>query len=52
MIIQEKLNNRPRKIIGFKTPNEIIDSELKFVVYNLLKNSNSCCVRTLNAANL
>ena len=31
MIIQEKLNNRPRKIIGFKTPKEIIDSELKFV---------------------
>jgi len=29
--IQEKLNNRPRKIIGFKTPKEIIDSELKFV---------------------
>ncbi len=31
MIIQEKLNNRPRKIIGFKKPKEIIDSELKFV---------------------
>ncbi|MFT4645438.1 MAG: IS30 family transposase [Planctomycetota bacterium] len=31
MIIQEKLNNRTRKIIGFKTPKEIIDSELKFV---------------------
>jgi len=31
MIIQEKLNNRPRKIIGFKTPKEIMDSELKFV---------------------
>ena len=31
MIIQEKLNNRPRKIIGFKTPKEVIDSELKFV---------------------
>ncbi|CAM1346776.1 IS30 family transposase [Tenacibaculum insulae] len=31
MIIQEKLNNRPRKIIGYKTPKEIIDSELKFV---------------------
>jgi len=31
MIIQEKLNNRPRKIIGFKTPNEIMDSELKIV---------------------
>ena len=31
IIIQEKLNNRPRKIIGYKTPKEIIDSELKFV---------------------
>ncbi len=31
MIIQEKLNNRPRKIIGFKTPKEIMDSELKIV---------------------
>lgn len=31
LIIQDKLNNRPRKIIGYKTPKEIIDSELKFV---------------------
>jgi len=30
-IIQHKLNNRPRKIIGFKTPKEIMDYELKFV---------------------
>jgi IS30 family transposase len=29
MKIQEKLNNRPRKIIGFKTPQEIMNSELK-----------------------
>ena len=29
--IQEKLNNRPRKIIGYKTPKEIIDFELKSV---------------------
>ena len=29
--IQEKLNNRPRKIIGFKTPKEIMQLELKFV---------------------
>ena len=29
--IQEKLNNRPRKIIGFKTPKEIMQNELKFV---------------------
>lgn len=29
--IQEKLNNRPRKIIGFKTPKEMMDLELKFV---------------------
>ncbi len=28
-IIQEKLNNRPRKIIGFKTPQEMMGSELK-----------------------
>lgn len=31
MIIQQKLNNRPRKIIGYKTPKEIMDYELKFV---------------------
>lgn len=30
-IIQNKLNNRPRKIIGYKTPQEIINSELKNV---------------------
>ncbi|MBL4725048.1 MAG: IS30 family transposase [Lutibacter sp.] len=30
-IIQGKLNNRPRKIIGFKTPKEIMDYELKIV---------------------
>jgi IS30 family transposase len=30
-IIQEKLNNRPRKIIGFKTPKEMMDFELKYV---------------------
>lgn len=29
-IIQEKLNNRPRKIIGYKTPKEMMDLELKF----------------------
>lgn len=29
--IQEKLNNRPRKIIGYKTPKEIMLSELKNV---------------------
>ncbi|MUU79905.1 IS30 family transposase, partial [Winogradskyella endarachnes] len=31
MEIQEKLNNRPRKIIGYKTPQEIMDYELKNV---------------------
>ena len=31
MKIQEKLNNRPRKIIGYETPQEIMDSELKNV---------------------
>lgn len=30
-IIQRKLNNRPRKIIGYKTPKEMMDLELKFV---------------------
>jgi IS30 family transposase len=30
-IIQQKLNNRPRKIIGYKTPKEMMDIELKFV---------------------
>ncbi|WP_298782739.1 IS30 family transposase [uncultured Polaribacter sp.] len=29
--IQEKLNNRPRKIIGYKTPKEMMNFELKFV---------------------
>jgi IS30 family transposase len=29
--IQEKLNNRPRKIIGYKTPKEMMEMELKFV---------------------
>jgi len=29
--IEQKLNNRPRKIIGYKTPKEILNSELKFV---------------------
>ena len=32
MKIQEKLNNRPRKIIGYKTLKEMMDFELKFVV--------------------
>lgn len=31
LFIQEKLNNRPRKIIGYKTPKEIMDFELKSV---------------------
>lgn len=30
-IIQEKLNNRPRKIIGYKTPTEMMDFEQEFV---------------------
>ncbi|MGK0327385.1 MAG: IS30 family transposase [Polaribacter sp.] len=29
--IQEKLNKRPRKIIGYKTPKEMMDSELNIV---------------------
>lgn len=29
--IQEKLNNRPRKILGFRTPNEILDNERKIL---------------------
>jgi IS30 family transposase len=31
LIIQQKLNNRPRKIIGYKTPKEMMVNELKFV---------------------
>ena len=31
LFIQQKLNNRPRKIIGYKTPKEIMDFELKYV---------------------
>jgi IS30 family transposase len=30
-IIQQKLNNRPRKIIGYKTPKEMMDIELELV---------------------
>lgn len=30
--IQEELNNRPRKIIGYKTPKEIMEFELKNVI--------------------
>jgi IS30 family transposase len=30
-IIQQKLNNRPRKILGYKTPSEMINIELKLV---------------------
>jgi len=29
--IQEKLNNRPRKILGYRTPNEILNLERKIV---------------------
>lgn len=29
--IQQKLNDRPRKIIGYKTPNEIMNNESKFI---------------------
>ncbi|MFT5217759.1 MAG: IS30 family transposase [Glaciecola sp.] len=49
-IIQEKLNNRPRKIIGFKTPQEMMGSELKKIAWYQLKKSNVCCVTTLNPA--
>ena len=31
MEIQQKLNNRPRKIISYKTPQEMMNFELKFV---------------------
>jgi len=31
LIIQGKLNNRPRKIIAYKTPNEMMNLELKYV---------------------
>jgi IS30 family transposase len=31
LIIQKKLNNRPRKIIGYKTPQEMMNIELKNV---------------------
>lgn len=27
-IVQKKLNNRPRKVLGYKTPNEVFQSEL------------------------
>ena len=30
-IIQQKLNNRPRKILGYKTPSEMMNIELKLV---------------------
>jgi IS30 family transposase len=28
-IVQDKLNNRPRKVLGFYTPNEMIKRELE-----------------------
>lgn len=31
LIIQQKLNNRPTKIIGYKTPTEMMNLELKFL---------------------
>ncbi len=34
-IVQEKLNNRPRKVLGYKTPNEIFKTE--FLNLNLKK---------------
>ena len=33
-IIQDKLNNRPRKILGFKTPQEMMDLERKKLYLN------------------
>jgi IS30 family transposase len=47
-IIQQKLNNRPRKIIGYKTPKEMMDIKLKLVAQNNQKLTTLCCVRTLN----
>ncbi len=47
---QEKLNNRPRKIIGFNTPQEMMDSEIKYVDSKHQLIATVCCVRTLNAA--
>lgn len=29
--LEHKLNNKPRKIIGYKTPEEVLESELKNV---------------------
>ncbi|PKI01089.1 hypothetical protein CXF81_14325 [Glaciecola sp. 33A] len=26
ILIQDKLNNRPRKLLGYKTPNEVYDA--------------------------
>ena len=31
LILEQKLNNKPRKIIGYKTPKEVLDFELKNV---------------------
>ena len=33
-IIQEKLNNRPRKILGYNTPQEMMDLERKKLYLN------------------
>ncbi|MFV9484921.1 IS30 family transposase, partial [Christiangramia sp. ASW11-125] len=33
-IIQDKLNNRPRKILGYNTPQEMIDLERKKLYLN------------------
>ena len=36
-MLGKKINKRPRKIIGFKTPKEIIELELKFVAQASIK---------------
>jgi IS30 family transposase len=37
--IQNELNNRPRKALKFKTPNEVISKYLQRVANNKLSNS-------------
>ena len=46
--IQEKLNNRPRKIIGYKTPKEMMQNEMKFVASYHHKTKTLCCATILN----
>ena len=49
--MQEKLNNRLREIIGYKTPKKSMQNEFKFVTSKISRNKKICCVITFNSNN-